>query len=105
MSKLVLVPAEADARMCDMGEGWNIRCGCPNCDHTAQEKVGAGYSAMLSARPPVSHEEVEGLARVIGPNCYDGPDENGAFSRCVRPLCSCRTLARAVLSHFGAKVE
>lgn len=89
MSKLVLVPAEALVGLNDCLQ-WE-----PACPH----------AVTIALRPPITAEEVEGLARVIGPNCYDGPDENGAFSRCVRPLCSCRTLARAVLSHFGAKVE
>lgn len=35
--------------MCDMGEGFNLRCGCPNCDHAAWEKVAAGFDAMLDA--------------------------------------------------------
>lgn len=33
--------------MLDAGEGFNIRCGCPNCDHTAWEKIELGWQAMI----------------------------------------------------------
>ena len=51
--KWVLVPVEPTHTMCDQGEGYNLRCGCPNCDLEAWEKVAAGYTAMLSAVPPI----------------------------------------------------
>lgn len=67
--KWVLVPSVATNTMCDAGEGFNIRCGCPDCDLTAWDKVAEGYSAMLSAVPPIPDsvlaEMVERGARAI----------------------------------------
>ena len=45
------VPIEPTEAMLDEGEGFNLRCGCPKCDHEAWEKVRIGYQAMLSAAP------------------------------------------------------
>lgn len=45
----VVVPVEPTPRMCDMGEGFNIRCGCPDCDHDAWACIAEGYRAMLQA--------------------------------------------------------
>ena len=67
--KWILVPTVATNRMCDAGEGFNIRCGCPDCDLTAWDKVAEGYSAMLSAVPPIPEpvlvEMVERGARAL----------------------------------------
>lgn len=46
---MVVVPSEPTARMCDVGEGFKIRCGCSDCDHTAYECVAEGYRAMIRA--------------------------------------------------------
>lgn len=40
---------EPTPRMCDMGEGYNLRCGCPRCDHENWEKVAEGWRAMIDA--------------------------------------------------------
>lgn len=57
-----LVPIEPTPSMCDAGEGFHIRCGCPSCDHASWEKVASGYRAMLDAAPPLptGSEEKEG---------------------------------------------
>ena len=51
-----LVPVDPTDRMCDMGEGYNLRCGCGNCDHEAWQKVAEGYKAMLSAAPSAADD-------------------------------------------------
>ena len=43
----ILAMREPTDRMCDMGEGFNLRCGCLSCDHSAWEMVRAGYQAMI----------------------------------------------------------
>lgn len=46
-----LVPEEPTEAMLDAGEGFNIRCGCPDCDHSVGEKIAEGWRAMLAAAP------------------------------------------------------
>lgn len=88
MSKFVLVPAEATGGM--RGAGW----------YDAVNSTPSGmYAAMLSARPPIPEEEVEGLRNVLCQSLYGmGYQAMGE----PKPI---DVLARRVFSHFGAKVE
>lgn len=106
MSKLVLVPAEAtdlmmdagvDAAAAELGPSW-----APEGSRPGFVQTRACYRAMLSARPPISAEEVEGLARVLcSGHWFTGTWEDADDEQ--RDLC--RTLAHYVLRHFGATVE
>ena len=40
---------EPTPTMCDAGEGFNIRCGCPDCDHKVWDCIAAGWQAMIDA--------------------------------------------------------
>jgi hypothetical protein len=66
--KWKLVPVKPTDKMCEAGEGFNIRCGCANCDHTVHQCVAAGYKNMLDATPddPSNDEElVEKVSRAL----------------------------------------
>ena len=45
----VVVPKEPTDKMCDAGEGFNIRCGCASCDHSVKEKIAEGWKSMITA--------------------------------------------------------
>lgn len=62
------------------------------------------YERALAARPPLPVAEVEALARVIYDK-WEGAVANQDFGRQSRQWVASLDVARAVIAHFGGKVE